>query len=117
MAYIKPNMNVFFANGGQSITATVDKISFRKYMTKPYKDSKTGETKRKQKSMPFAVCRVILSFDPKVQVGEEFLIAGYQLENVVIKNEKMLTFKSDFVAEYSKDYGNEWVRRIINEDR
>jgi hypothetical protein len=39
------------------------------------------------------------------------------LENVVIQNERMLTFKSDFVAEYAKDYGKEWVRRIINEDR
>jgi hypothetical protein len=60
---------------------------------------------------------VIISLDPSVKVGEEFLIAGYKLQNVVIKNEKMLTFKSDFVAEYAKDYGNEWVRSIINEDR
>jgi hypothetical protein len=117
MAYIKPKMNVFFANGGQAITATIDKVAFRKYWAKPYKCSKTGETKRRQKSMPFAVCRVILSYDSSVQVGEEFLIAGYQLENVVIKNEKMLTFKNDYVAEYAKDYGNEWVRRIINESR
>ena len=117
MAYIKPKMNVFFANSGKAITATIDKIAFRKYMTKPYKDPKTGETKRRQKSMPFAVCRVILSLDPSVNVDETFLIAGYQLENVVIKNEKMLTFKSDYVAEYAKDFGNEWVRRIINEER
>lgn len=117
MAYIKPKMNVFFANGGKAITAVIDKIAFRKYWAKPYKDKNTGENKRRQKSMPFACCRVILSFDPSVQVGEEFLIAGYQLENVVIKNEKMLTFKNDFVAEYAKDYGNEWVRRIINAER
>jgi hypothetical protein len=50
-------------------------------------------------------------------VGEEFVIAGYKLQNVVIKNERMLTFKNDFVADYAKDYGNEWVRRLINEDR
>ena len=48
MAYIKPKMNVFFANGGKAITAVIDKIAFRKYMTKPYKDPKTGETKRRQ---------------------------------------------------------------------
>ena len=53
--------------------------------------------------MPFGVC-VILSLDPSVSVGETFLIAGYQLENVVIKNEKMLTFKSDYVAEYAKTW-------------
>ena len=117
MAYIKPKMNVFFANGGKAITAVIDKIAFRKYWAKPYKDSKTGKMVKKQRSMPFAVCSVILSLDPSVNVGETFLIAGYQLENVVIKNEKMLTFKSDYVAEYAKEHGNEWVRRIINEER
>ncbi len=117
MAYIKPKMNVFFANGGHAITATIDKVSFRKYWAKPYKDKKTGEVVRRRKSMPFACCRVIISSDPQVVVGEEFLVACYQLGNVVIKNEKMLTFKSDYVAEYAKDYGNEWVRRIINADR
>ena len=61
MAYIKPKMNVFFANGGKAITAVIDKIAFRKYWAKPYKDSKTGKMVKKQKSMPFAVCRVILS--------------------------------------------------------
>ena len=117
MAYIKPKMSVFFGNNGKAVQAVVDKIAFRKYWAKPYKDKKTGKMVKKQKSMPFACCRVILSLDPSVKVGEEFLIAGYKLQNVVIKNEKMLTFKSDFVAEYAKDYGNEWVRRIINEDR
>ncbi len=67
--------------------------------------------------MPLAVCKVILSTDPSVTIGEEFVIAGYKLQNVVIKNERMLTFKSDFVADYANDYGNEWVRRLINEDR
>ena len=117
MAYIKPKQNIFFANGGKAITATITKIAFRKYMTKPYKDPKTGETKRRQKSMPFACCKVIISLDPNVRVGEEFLIAGYKLESVVIQNEKMLTFKNDYVAEYAKEHGNAWVRRIINEDR
>ena len=117
MAYIKPEMNVFFANNGKAITATIDKVTFRKYWAKPYKDKKTGEMKRRQKSMPFACCRVILSLDPSVVVGEEFLIAGYQLRNVTIKNERMLTFDSDHVAEFAKQHGNDWVRKIINEDR
>lgn len=117
MAYIKPKMNVFFANGGQAVQAVVDKISFRKYWAKPYKDKKTGKMVKRQKSMPFACCRVIISLDPSVNVGEEFLIAGYKLQNVIIKNEKMLTFKNDYVAEYAKEHGNEWVRSIINEER
>ena len=65
--------------------------------------------------MPFACCKVIISSDSSVEIGEEFLIAGYQLQHVVIKNERMLTFKSDYVAEYAKEHGNAWVRRIINE--
>ena len=117
MAYIKPNMNIFFANNGKPVTSTIEKVSFRKYWAKPYKDKKTGKMVKKQKSMPFACCKVIHSSDPTVLVGEEFLIAGYQLCNVTIKNERMLTFKSDYVAEYAKEHGNEWVRRLINEDR
>ena len=117
MAYIKPEQNIFFANGGRAITATITKIAFRKYWAKPYKDKKTGKMVKKQKSMPFACCKVILSLDPSVQVGEEFLIAGYKLENVVIQNERMLTFKNDYVAEYAKEHGNAWVRKIINADR
>ena len=114
MAMIKPNMHVFFANGGKAITANVEEVKFRRYYSK-FKDKKTG--RRKLKSMPLAVCKVIFSLDPSVQVGEEFIIAGYKLQNVVIKNERMLTFKNDFVANYAKDYGNEWVRRLINEER
>jgi len=117
MAYIKPEMNVFFANSGHPIQAVIKRIAFRKYWAKSYKDKKTGKTVNKQKSMPFAVCEVIISAEPTVRVGEEFLIAGYKLQNVIIKNEKMLTFKSDYIAEYAKEHGNEWVRRIINEDR
>ena len=116
MAMIKPDMQVFFANNGKPITATISKVKFRRYYAK-VTDIRTGKKKSKAKSMPLAVCKVILSLDPSVQVGEEFVIAGYKLQNVVIKNERMLTFKNDFIADYAKDYGNEWVRRLINEDR
>ena len=116
MAMIKPDMQVFFANNGRPITATISKVKFRRYYAKVM-DKVTGKKKSKAKSMPLAVCKVILSLDPSVQIGEEFVIAGYKLQNVVIKNERMLTFKNDFVADYAKDYGNEWVRRLINEDR
>jgi hypothetical protein len=114
MAYIKPKMNVFFANNGNPITAVVEKISFRKYRAM-IRDKDSGKKKPKMKSIPFACCKVILSSDPTVVVGEQFLIAGYKLQNVVMKNERMLTFKSDHIAEYAKEHGNEWVRRIINE--
>jgi len=116
MAMIKADMQVFFANNGKAITATIQQVKFRRYYAK-VTDKTTGKKKSKAKSIPLAVCRVILSLDPAIKVGEEFVIAGYKLQNVVIKNERMLTFKSDFVADYAKDFGNEWVRRLINEDR
>lgn len=115
MAYIKPKMNVFFANNGKPVISTIEKVSFRKYWGKG--KNKEGKMVRKQRSMPFACCKVLHSSDPSVGVGDEFLIAGYQLRNVTIKNERMLTFKSDYVAEYAKQHGNDWVRSIINEDR
>ena len=83
MAYIKPKMNVFFANGGKAITAVIDKIAFRKYWAKPYKDSKTGKMVKKQKSMPFAVCRVILSFDPSVNVATLAVLQANGVEVVL----------------------------------
>ena len=43
MAYIKPKMSVFFGNNGKAVQAVVDKIAFRKYWAKPYKDKKTGK--------------------------------------------------------------------------
>ena len=116
MAMIKPDMQVFFANNGKAITATITKVKFRRYYAK-VTDIRTGKKKSKAKSMPLAVCKVILSLDPSVSVGEEFIIAGYKLQNVVIRNERMLTFKSDFVADYAKDLGNEWVRKVINANR
>tara|TARA_Y100000592_G_scaffold78190_1_gene122890 strand:- start:1128 stop:1475 length:348 start_codon:yes stop_codon:yes gene_type:complete len=115
MAYIKKDMHVFFANEGFAITAVIDKVAFRKYWGKG-KD-KDGNMVRKRKSMPFACCRVLISSDPEVNIGEEFIIAGYKLRAVVIRNEKMLTFDRDYVAEYAKELGNEWVRRIINDKK
>ena len=48
MAYLKPKQTVFFAQG--NITSVIEKVAFRKYLTKPKLDKKTGERKRKWKS-------------------------------------------------------------------
>ena len=73
MAYIKPEQNIFFANGGRAITATITKIAFRKYWAKPYKDKKTGKMVKKQKSMPFAcVCRT-----PCMLIGPRICAAAH----------------------------------------
>ena len=77
MAYLKKDQTVFFAQG--NITSIVEKVAFRKYLTKPRLDKKTGEHKRKWKAMPYAICKVLMSDDKLVPVGEQFLIAGYRL--------------------------------------
>ena len=58
MAYIKPKMNVFFANGGKAITAVIDKIAFRKYWAKPYKDKRQVKWSRDK-----SLCRSLVSCD------------------------------------------------------
>ena len=66
--------------------------------------------------MPYAICKVQMSSDPKVAIGAEFTIAGYQLRYVVMKGERILTFDTKYVAEFADQYGNEWVRKLINEE-
>ena len=115
MPYIKKDQTIFIANNGKPIYANVNKVAFRKYWGK-VKDKKTGEIKSKRKSMPFAVCEVLLSCDPTIPVGAEFLIAGYQLCNVVMKGERILTFDKKYVAEFADAHGNDWVKKLIMEE-
>ena len=116
MAYIKKDNVIFIANYGQPIHSIVEKVAFRKYWGKKY-DKKTKQYVRARKSMPFAVCKVIMSADPEIKTGASFLIAGYKLRNVVMKGEKILTFHDQYVAEFADEYGNEWVRKLILEEK
>jgi hypothetical protein len=115
MAYLKPNQTVFIANHGSPIYSNIEKVAFRKYWGKR-KDKNTGKYVKARRSMPYAICKVQLSSDPAIPVGSEFTIAGYQLCNVVIKGEKILTFDTKYVAEFADQHGNEWVRKLIIEE-
>ena len=66
--------------------------------------------------MPYAICKVLLSSDPTIPPGGQFTIAGYQLKNVVMKGERILTFKDQYVASFADEHGNEWVSKLINEE-
>ena len=116
MAYIKKDNVVFMANNGKPIHSIVEKIAFRKYWGKKY-DKEKKQYVKARKSMPFALCKVMMSPDPAVGVGATFLIAGYKLRNVIMKGEKILTFHDKYIAEFADEYGNEWVRKIIVEER
>ena len=115
MAYLKPNMTVFMANNGQPIYSTIDKVAFRKYWGKK-RDKKTGKMVKARRSMPYAICSVKMSSDTQIPPGAQFTIAGYQLCNVVMKGEKILTFDQKYVGEFADEYGNEWVKRMILEE-
>ena len=115
MAYLKPEQTIFIANNGKPVYSNVEKVAFRKYWGK-VKDKNTGKWKRKRKAMPYAICKVQLSADPTITEGAEFTIAGYMLQHIVHKGERILTFDTKYVAEFADEYGNEWVRKLITEE-
>ena len=115
MAYLKPDSTVFIVNNGKPITCFIKKVAFRRYMAN-VTDKKTGQKKRKQKSMPYAICEVAVSADPNIAIGAEFTIAGNQLRHVIMKGEKILTFDKKYAVDFADQYGNEWVQRLINEE-
>ena len=114
MAFLKPNLLVFIQNNGKPITAIVQKVAFRKYWGKGKNDD--GKKVRKRKSMPYAICSVIMSQDDKVNMGAQFTIAGYMLQNVEVKGKTSLAFRSKYVAEFADQMGNEWVQQMINQE-
>ena len=66
--------------------------------------------------MPYAICEVVMSQDSAVSIGAEFTIAGYMLQNVTVKGETALAFYSKYEVAFADDYGNEWVRHLINQE-
>ena len=115
MAYLKPEQTVFIANNGQPIYSVIEKVAFRKYWGKR-RDKETGKMVKARRSMPYAICKVFMSSDTTIPIGAQFTIAGYQLRNVVMKGEKILTFDQKYVADFAEEYGNHWVKRMILEE-
>jgi len=113
MAYLKPQQTVFFAEG--NITSIVEKVAFRKYRGK-VKDKETGEYKMKWKSMPYAICKVLMSEDAKVPMDTKFLIAGYRLRKKFFQGSMILVMDNEYIADYEKQYGNQWVARMIEQE-
>jgi len=113
MAYLKPQQTVFFAEG--NITSIVEKVAFRKYRGK-VKDKETGQYKMKWKSMPYAICKVLMSEDAKVPMDTKFLIAGYRLQKKFLHGNMVLVMDNEYVADYEREYGNQWVSRMIEQE-
>ena len=113
MAYVKKEDLVIFNLSEGSIQALVTDIQFRRFR-KSYKDKKTGETKSRLKSVPYAICTITGSSMPKFSTGSKFIIAGYKLRNHVMKGEKCLMLNNQYIAEFEKD-GERWVKEMIAE--
>ena len=113
MAYLKKDQTVFFAEG--NITSIVEKVAFRKYRGK-VKDKETGQYKMKWKSMPYAICKVLMSEDAKVPMDTKFLIAGYRLRKKFFQGKMILVMDNEYIADYEKEYGNQWVARMIEQE-
>ena len=115
MAYLKPGYTVYILNNGKPIHSTVQKVAFRKYLAN-VTDKKTGEKKKKRKSMPFAICKVVMSSDSTIPLGAEFLIQGYKLRNVIMQGERILVLRTQYITEFAEQYGNEWVKKLITQE-
>ena len=113
MAYLKPQQTVFFAHG--NITSIIEKVAFRKYRGK-VKDKETGQYKMKWKSMPYAICKVLMSEDSTVPIDTKFLIAGYRLKKKFLQGSMVLVMDNEYIADYEREYGNEWVSRMIEQE-
>ena len=113
MAYLKKEDLVILNGTGEKTIAIVTDIEFRRFKTS-YKDKKTGESKYKLKSVPYAVCTI--SSSPKFSTGSKMVIAGYKLRNHVMNSEKCLILENQYIAEF-EEKGESWVRTMINENK
>ena len=115
MAYLKKSDLVLIKHEGTVQSLVVD-IQFRRFR-RSWKDKKTGERKYKWKSVPYAVCKVFNSTIKDINVGVEFVIAGYKLRNVEKNGETILVLDSKYVADYEQDFGNHWVQKILESSK
>ena len=115
MAYVKKEDLVIFNLSEGSIQALVTDIQFRRFR-KSYKDKKTGETKFKLKSVPYAICTITGSSLPRFNTGNKFIIAGYKLRNHAMQGKKCLVLENQYIPEY-EEHGHSWVVEMIEENR
>jgi len=108
MAYLRKDDLVIIRNGDTTVQARVIDMRFRRFRSS-WKDKKTGETKSRWKSVPYAICSVFIG----APVGTEFLIPGYKLRNEVKDGEKLLVLHDKYAAEYN----GAWVQKMLAESK
>ena len=108
MAYLRKDDIVMIRTGNGMIQARVVDMQFRRYR-RSWKDKKSGETKWKWKSVPYAICSVFIG----APAGTEFLIPGYKLRNETKDGEKLLVLRDKYAAEFN----GAWVEKMLRESR
>ena len=109
MAYLKKDDLVIIpSEGGANIQARVVDMQFRRFRSS-WKDKKTGETKRRWKSVPYAICECFIG----APVGTEFLIPGYKLKNETKDGEKLLVLRDKYAAEFD----GTWVNKMLADSK
>ena len=108
MAYLKKDDLVIIRNADTTIQARVVDMQFRRFR-RSWKDKKTGETKSRWKSVPYAICECFIG----APVGTEFLIPGYKLKHETKDGEKLLVLRDKYAAEFN----GEWVNKMLSESK
>ena len=108
MAYLKKDDLVIIRTTDATIQARVVDMQFRRFR-RSWKDKKTGETKSRWKSVPYAICECFIG----APVGPEFLIPGYKLKNETKDGEKLLVLRDKYAAEFD----GHWVNKMLAESK
>ena len=108
MAYLTKDDLVIIRTSEATIQARVVDMQFRRFRSS-WKDKKTGEIKRRWKSVPYAICECFTG----VPVGTEFLIPGYKLKNETKDGEKLLVLRDKYAAEFN----GAWVNKMLADSK
>lgn len=108
MAYLKKDDLVIIRTPDATIQARVVDMQFRRFR-RSWKDKKTGETKSRWKSVPYAICECFIGAPD----GTEFLIPGYKLKHETKDGEKLLVLRDQYAAEFD----GHWVNKMLSESK
>jgi len=108
MAYLSKDDIVIIRTSDTTIQARVIDMQFRRFK-RSWKDKKTGETKSRWKSVPYAICECFVG----APAGTEFLIPGYKLQLETKDGEKLLVLRDQYAAEFN----GEWVKKMLAESK
>ncbi len=113
MAYLKKEDMVIIRNNDCTIQSLVVDLQFRRFSSWK-KDKQTGKTRKRWKSVPYAVCKVFsCKGTTDVGIDSEFVIPGYKLKNIKKDGASLLILRDKYAAEFQDSYGLNWVTAMV----